>query len=419
VYKFHPSRLIPIALAFLFVSSFAGGTWAQDASSTATPVSTPTPTPTLPPDFIAYEIYPKGGILGDFFDLHLDAGSSAELVVVLANTGTAVFEGRTYALNAHSGINGGFTVAETKEEPAGLTTWIDYSEELYTIQPRTGIERSFTINVPDDARPGQYIAALALETADSQAIEGSDNFRQLVRIAVPIVVIVNGPIEPEFEIGAVTVEASETTSTLDVEIINTGNIRVRPTGTVAVSDATGTQLFNAPVTMGSVFAWESTSLIIPLPQPLAPGDYRVTIDLNDPDTGASAKSEAVITATAPATPAPPPPVQFFSATGIPQPDAANVQFLDIAALIDNSGDPITNVRVVLRVTRDGETIEDFALAASLALPVGQTPFQARYIPATGWVSGTWQFVLSVEAVDPSSDVSLVLATADLADLVVP
>src|SRR5438128_1488159 len=75
--------------------------------STATTVS-----PTPPSDIRAFEIYPKGKMLGDFFAPEIKAGKTAELVVVLANTGNVEFQGRTYATNAHTAVNGGFEVAE-------------------------------------------------------------------------------------------------------------------------------------------------------------------------------------------------------------------------------------------------------------------------------------------------------------------
>jgi hypothetical protein len=185
---------------------------------------------------------------------------------------------------------------------------------------------------------------------------------------------------------------------------------------LTVSDSTGKQLFNAPVTMRSVYARDSTSLIVGLPQQLQQGEYHVAVELSDPETKVKASGEATVSGTAPATPAAPAPIQILEAVGTPRPSADDVQFLDIAATINNSGEPLTNVKVVLHVTHDGEVVEDFALASSLALPDGSTLVQQRYIPGTGWSKGTWQFTLSVEAVDPGSGVAQVLATADLADV---
>ncbi|MGH2558947.1 MAG: hypothetical protein ACRDJH_07775 [Thermomicrobiales bacterium] len=400
-------RCLTIILALLLAVRFSG-VQAQEA----------TPTPAEPKDLVAFEIYPKGKLLGDFFEPAIDAGNSEDLVVVLANTGNVAFEGRTYATNAYSGENGGFAVAETGAAPEGVTTWLDYPEELYTIAPGKGIERTFRVAVPEGTEPGQYITALVLENAEALAVEGSENFEQLVRFAVPVFITVPGPIEPEFEVGEITLITEEINALIYVEIVNTGNVRVRPEGTVTVSDAGGEQLFNAPVSMGSVYARDSTSLVVGLP-PLPFGKYQITVDLADPETGATATGEATVTATAPTTPAPPPPVQIFDASGTPRPDADDVQFLVVAAPIENAGEPLTNVQVTLRVTKDGESVEDFPLATSLGVPTGQTHIQERYIPVTGWEAGTWAFTLSVEAVNAGTGVAQVLATVELDELVIP
>jgi hypothetical protein len=377
-----------------------------------------TPSPDQPSDVLAFEIYPKGKALGDFFAPEIDAGDTADLTVVLANTGTIAFQGRTYAANAHTAVNGGFAIAEAGAPPSGVTTWLDYPERVDTIEPGKGIERSFSVAVPEQTDPGQYITALILENAEAVAVEGSENFRQIVRFAVPVFITVPGPIEAAFEIGDIGLTSNDASAEISIGIVNTGNVRVRPSGTVKVLAPDGAQLYSAPVSMGSVYARDSTSLIVPIAQPLASGNYRITVDLKDEDTKATAKGEATVTSTAAATPAASAPLQILNATGTPRPDAQDIQFLDVSATISNAGEPLTNVRVVLRASRNAEIVEDFALASSLAVPSGETLIQQRYIPVTGWTAGTWQFTLAVEAVDPSSGVAQVLATADLAELTI-
>jgi hypothetical protein len=378
------------------------------AAQTATPETDEEP-------LIAYEIFPKGGRFGSYFEPSIDAGETKKLDVVLANTGNVVFEGRTYAVNAFTEVNGGFAVAESDVAPEGVTLWLDYPEQTYTIPPGQGIERTFTVTVPEDVTPGQYITSLILENAEARDVEGSDNFEQVVRFAVPVFITVPGPVKPEFEIGEIALTAQESFAEITVQISNTGNVRVRPEGTITIADSAGEALFNTQVTMGSVFARDATTFQVGLP-PLAPGQYQIAVDLKDPETKASASGTATVTVTAPATPVPPLPVQFIQATGTPRPDAENVQFLEIAATLDNTGEPLTNVQVVLHVTRDGEPVEDFAIASSLAVPQGQTPIQARYIPLTGWEPGTWQFTLSVEAVE--GGVAQVITTVELDDVVI-
>jgi hypothetical protein len=385
------------------------------AMAAASQVATPTGPATQ--DSIAYQIYPEGGHLGDFFRPIIEAGKTKKLTVILANTGSAEFSGRTYAVNAYTAVNGGFEAAPHGTPPQGATRWLDYPEKVYTIPSGKGIKRTFTIKVPAGTAPGQYLCAIALQNAEASAVAGSSALTQVVRFPMPVFITVPGPEDPGFNIGAIGMTSAETYAQLKIVIANTGNIRVRPAGMINLFDTQGQKLYSAPVSMGSVFAHDSTSLMVSVP-PLAPGNYQITVDLRDPETKVAASGKATVTATAPATPPPPPPVQLESASATPLPDADHVQFLDVKVTISNSGEDLTNVKVVLHAEKDGKPVEDFALNSSLSVPNGETPIEARYLPATGWSSGEWSFTLSVEAVKGGNGVAQVLATADLGSLTI-
>ena len=367
---------------------------------------------------LAFEIFPKGKLLGDYFEPEIGAGNSVDLVVVLANTGTVKFSGRTYANNAFSGVNGGFAVADRGSKPNEVTLWLDYPEDVYSIDPGEGVERTFSITVPDNAQPGQYLTSLILEDAESRSVAGSQNFEQLIRFAVPVFITVPGPVDTGFEIEGTTLSNTSDASELTVTISNIGDVLVRPTGTVTVSREDGEILFEAPIGMGSVYARESTSLVVGFPT-LVDGTYRIRIALEDLGTNTTAESATIIPISDPATPPPAPPIQFIDASAAPRPSAENPQFIDVSVSIENTGDSISNGRLTLRVSKDGESVEDYPIASSLSIASGSTIFQERYIPAEGWSTGTWEFTISLEAVEPGSGVARILATAELDAVVVP
>ena len=97
-------------------------------SQSETPTAEVAPGASPPVDVLAFEIYPQGQRFGDFFAPTIEAGESAELTVVLANTGTLVFEGKSHATNAFTALNGGFAVSAAGEPPAGVALWLDYPD---------------------------------------------------------------------------------------------------------------------------------------------------------------------------------------------------------------------------------------------------------------------------------------------------
>jgi hypothetical protein len=54
----------------------------------------------------------------------------------------------------------------------------------------------------------------------------------------------------------------------------------------------------------------------------------------------------------------------------------------------------------------------------IPLPVGPTEVRQRYVPPGGWQPGTYDFAITVEAVDPTSGTTTVLATAEASTPVV-
>jgi hypothetical protein len=97
----------------------------------------------------------------------------------------------------------------------------------------------------------------------------------------------------------------------------------------------------------------------------------------------------------------PTPLTIASGSVTPAPDADNVHFANVEAVIRNSGEPVTNAQLSLIARVDGEEVERFTISQSLALASGDTPISTRYIPAAGWTSGDWTFELLLETIDSS------------------
>ncbi len=53
-----------------------------------------------------------------------------------------------------------------------------------------------------DAQPGQYIAGIAMETAEPLEVEGSTLFNQIIRKTIAVFIVVPGAESPAFELGA-------------------------------------------------------------------------------------------------------------------------------------------------------------------------------------------------------------------------
>jgi hypothetical protein len=364
-----------------------------------------------PPEFVLLPVDQPD----PYFAPTIEPGESSSLTVALGNAGEAPVEAVTFVADAYTLINGGFGVKGDDQPKTGPTTWIDYPSETLELAPEKSIERSFTVAVPADTSPGQYIAGLVLQTAEPIAVGDSAVFRQSILKSIAIFITVPGPVTPALAIGQATLDQKASAARLLIEVSNPGNVLLKPTGTVTMTNEAGEQVLTAPVAMGSVYAGMDTLLEISFPTALPPGTYTVTVHLEDDQTGATADATALtVTAGDPnaVTTAPPVVVEAVDLTESRDAATNQLQFVNVGVRLANSGDPILSARVTLHVTLNDSLVEDFPLASSLALPLGTTEVQQRYLPIGGWQAGTYAFSVTVEAVDARSGQTSVLATAE-------
>jgi hypothetical protein len=247
--------------------------------------------------------------------------------------------------------------------------------------------------------------------------------RQTIHKAVAVLITVPGPVTPEFTIGEASLRQSPATNSLLIDIANSGNVLVKPAGEVVVTSADGTDLVRAPIAMGSVYAGTSTQIELPIPILLEPGSYEINVSLSDAEKGVSAEVRDLalqVEAVANASPvAAPVTVDSLTVDAVTDTSGA-VQLANVVVAVNNAGTPLPAVRLTLHVTRDGQPVEDYVLSPSLALPTGITTIEQRYLPASAWQQGTYEFSLTLEAIELATGQTTLLHTVDAAaDVVVP
>lgn len=416
----HWKVAIPFVLAILMAVSGAPSSVAQNAASpaNATPEATEGSSALALPSFA---IYPKETGPRTFFDVVQDAGTKKNYTVVLINAGSpkqGSFRGLTFAANVRTKVNGGLESGGPTDEKTGTTTWLDYPNDEVKLEPGKGIERTFTVTVPKDTPPGQYITALCFETADPIAVPGVPNLKQNLRQTIAFYVTVPGEIHPQFSIEDIRIASNPTWSGVEAKIVNSGNVLVRPEGRITVNKPDGTPFLTNEISFGAFYAGQTGIIQTGFSDRLPAGDYLVTIELRDPDTGAKAivENQQIATTTGgDITAQEAPPVAFSAVSGKLEPNSHSPQFLNVSATISNSGDAVEDAQLSLRATRDGKLIENYVVVSPLALPTGETDVSTRYVPVGGWQSGTWTFSLNVETLDRQTGIAQVLATISLGD----
>jgi hypothetical protein len=230
---------------------------------------------------------------GSFFDLTMRPGETRSLAVEIGNDGHEALAARTYAADVYTIINGGFGGRLRDEPRTGTTRWLDYAPEVLELSPGEDVHQAFTVAVPADATPGEYITSLILENDAPVSGGGPMVLDQVVRQAVAVVVTVPGLRSPGLRIDDATHTVVAGTSIVSVAVENTGNVRLKPVIAFTLLDPAGAQVSQTSVPMDTFYARTATFVEIPLAALLAPGMYTIRLTLDDAAEGARAEASSI------------------------------------------------------------------------------------------------------------------------------
>lgn len=239
------------------------------------------------------------GESGAYFDLAMTAGETRTFEVRIANNGDAAVVARTYAADVYTIINGGFAGRLRDESRSGSTLWLDYPTDVVNLPSRATVTRAFTIAVPRNTGPGEYITSILLENDKPTGGTGAVALSQVTRQAIAVVVTVPGPRNPALAIGRANHTIVAGKSVVAVGVENPGNVRLKPVATFALFDAAGSRVTQATVPMDTFFAHTATFIEVPLAPLLVPGRYMVRLTLDDAAQGVHAEALASFVVEAP------------------------------------------------------------------------------------------------------------------------
>jgi hypothetical protein len=392
---------------FLFSFALSGSGLAQGNENS--PSASPSP------ERLAFAVVNPNPGETPYFSAELEPGEREEMMAVVATFNSVDIELRAYVTNTVSATNGGFAAATEQDELASPASWIAFESQTFSLGANDQFQILFAIDVPEQTEPGQYVAAIVAETAEPSAVEGTTLFEVVTRSIIAVEIVVPGERDVSFELGEPELTDDTGSARLIVPITNTGNWRVQPEGALTISSEDGEVVTEAPIAMDSVYANTSTIIEVLLPEQFAPGDYTVHGNLVDPESNFEVDiAETFVTFESSTTAAATPDFVLDPLTITPVGDP--VQFADVAITIDNSGEPIPTGKVVLAVSKDGELVEEYVLTQNQAMPQGTSTISQRYIPMTGWESGTYTFAINVYSVDEAGT-ETVIATVEVEDTI--
>lgn len=340
------------------------------------------------------------------------------MAIYVGNAGTEPLRLLTYTSNVNTRVNGGLQMEQEGVELREPATWMNFPTEELSIEPGLEVRRDFTVTVPEGTSPGEYVMPIAAETVDAFAVPNAPALQQKIRKIIAVYIVVPGETVASFELGVPEVAYVSNFMAIQVPAVNTGDVTLRLSGKMTISDHSGGILVEDTIRMGVFYRGHETFVRTTLVGGgLPPGEYLVSLELKDDMNGASAAIENLpVTVTEEAVNEQAP-LEFQNVLILP--NAEPIQFASVAVDIVNAREPVRSARLIMVVEKDGTPVEDFIVADNMTLQQGVTTVTQRYLPLSGWESGTYSFSLRLETTGSDGSVQVLLTSEDVATIEVP
>ncbi len=267
-----------VALALLTALVFFGSAGAQAGTS------------------VSFGIRPTEAILErpetfSYFSYELLPGVTISDAALVLNDGDVPVDLKLYAADGMTNQNGGVGFAlygqSSTGRSRGVDAWVVPSVDEIHLEP--GEERvvPFTITVPLDAGPGHHVAGLVVEAPPGSANVGPGNndadfaVNIVQRVGVAVVVEVPGMKVFALEIDGVGLDSdNEAGTTFLISVHNTGNMYLKGSGVLELSDSSGLLLLSIPFEMDTILPRDSIIINVTHSSPLVDGAYLISVVLD-------------------------------------------------------------------------------------------------------------------------------------------
>jgi len=209
--------------------------------------------------------------------------------VRVANAGGAAGDVALYAVDATTGQTSGTVYLDGRAPRSAVGSWIVLGAKRLTLSPGESRIVPFTVTVPAGVVPGQHVGGIVAENLLPSATPlptpaGGGGGTLIVKFRtldiVAVEVDVPGHLKAGVKISGVTAGGTQGHQTLQIGMSNSGNVIVKPQGTMDVADADGRRVQHLTFTMDSFLPWTAIDYPVPVRgHALGAGSYEATIVL--------------------------------------------------------------------------------------------------------------------------------------------
>lgn len=251
------ARVLGLLFAVLLTVVGAGAAHA-DTTSPSAPPAAPSSSPAAPgssapapgeggvsPDAATWSVSTPDNDQGTDrpnFSYTADPGGQIVDGITVSNYGAQPLTLAVYAADGYLTDTGSLDLLAAGEESVALGSWVTVETPTITLQPEEVVTVPFTVNIPENATPGDYAAGVV--TSLVTAAEGGVAVDR--RLGSRMILRVNGDLTPSLEVTDLEVAPHPTfwpwlsgSTDLTFTVTNTGNTRLVLDGNATISGPAG------------------------------------------------------------------------------------------------------------------------------------------------------------------------------------
>lgn len=183
------------------------------------------------------------------FELELAPGARHEDAVIVRNRGVEPIDVDVWATDAFTTPTGDLGLLLAEESPRFAGAWITPETSRVTIEGRGEVTVPFSVTVPSNEQPGDYVAGVIVSMPREETTADGDLVLVEARVASRVYLRVPGELAPSLTVSDVSLVRDAPwwnfwsgTARLDYTVTNTGNARLEPRTTIALSSMVGRSL---------------------------------------------------------------------------------------------------------------------------------------------------------------------------------
>ncbi|MFC4030759.1 WxL protein peptidoglycan domain-containing protein [Streptomyces polygonati] len=205
------------------------------------------------------------------FSYAANPGGQVEDTMIVANRGKDPLDLAVYAADGFTTGTGQLDLLPKGGKSVGIGAWVRVGHDRVTVEPGRTAELPFTVSVPDNATPGDYVGGILTSLTQPDDTEGITVDR---RLGIRVKLRVSGELKPGLAVENLSVDYdgpgnpfATGDATVSYRIHNTGNAILSARQTVSVSGP---------------FGWLRTQAgTIASPPDLLPGEsWKVTVPVH-------------------------------------------------------------------------------------------------------------------------------------------